>query len=66
MERIPLPVLNVMQYLTPVFTILLAWVLLGERLGWAAGVGALLVLAGVALTTKRASPPRVRTPGSAR
>ena len=53
MERIPLPLLNVMQYLTPVFTIILAWALLGERMAWSAGIGALLVLAGVALTTER-------------
>ncbi len=53
MERIPLPLLNVMQYLTPVFTIILAWALLHERMSWSAVGGAVLVLAGVALTTER-------------
>jgi len=53
MERIPLSLLNVMQYLTPVFTIILAWALLGERMSWSSMAGAALVLVGVALTTER-------------
>lgn len=50
MNLIPLPLLNVMQYLTPAFTLFLAWFLLGEWLApvqWA-GIG--LILGGVVLT----------------
>ncbi len=46
--RIELSLLNVMQYLTPVFTIFLAALLLGERVGCFQGFGIALVLAGVA------------------
>lgn len=53
MARLPLPLLNIMQYLTPVFTIILAWAILGERLTGAMIGGAALVLCGVALTTER-------------
>jgi drug/metabolite transporter (DMT)-like permease len=51
MRYLPLALLNVMQYLTPPATLLLAWWLLGERvapLGW---VGIALVLAGVVLVS---------------
>jgi drug/metabolite transporter (DMT)-like permease len=50
MSRIELALLNVMQYLTPVFTILLAVLLLGERVSWGQGAGIALVLAGVVIT----------------
>ena len=50
MRRIEMSLINVMQYLTPVFTIALALLLLGERLTWLNGVGVLLVLSGVLLT----------------
>ena len=53
MNRIELSLLNVMQYLTPVVTISLAWLLLGERLGWLNGIGVALVLVGVVLTHER-------------
>ncbi len=49
MRLIDLAVLNIMQYLTPVFTIILAGLLLGERLTWLQGLGIALVLGGVAL-----------------
>jgi drug/metabolite transporter (DMT)-like permease len=54
MDRIELSLLNVMQYLTPVVTIVLAWALIGERLSWLNGAGVLLVLGGVLLTHERA------------
>ena len=47
MRRIPLSLLNVMQYLSPPCTILLAWILLGERMPPVAWLGALLTLLGV-------------------
>ena len=47
MARIDLTLLNVMQYLTPIFTILLAWLLLGERLRPSEWIGVLIVLLGV-------------------
>lgn len=57
MDRIELSLLNVMQYLTPVFTIILAWALIGERLSWLNGAGVVLVLGGVLLTHERAPKP---------
>ncbi len=58
MRRIDLALLNVMQYLTPVCTILLAWVCLAERLGAWAWAGVALVAAGIALVgwPRRAAP----------
>lgn len=47
MDRIELALLNVMQYLTPIFTIFLAWFLLGERLSFTEWIGVLIVLLGV-------------------
>lgn len=49
MNTIDLALLNVMQYLTPVFTILLAWVLLGERISLLNMIGIGIVMAGVML-----------------
>lgn len=49
LRLIDLTILNIMQYLTPVFTILLAWWLLGERLTWLQGLGIVIVLSGVAM-----------------
>ncbi len=53
MRLIKLSLLNVMQYLTPVCAIMLAWVLLGERLSLWQWLGALVVLAGVGLVSWR-------------
>ena len=47
MARIDLALLNVMQYLTPLFTILLAWLLLGEHLSLSEWFGVARVLVGV-------------------
>ncbi|MFH1477785.1 MAG: DMT family transporter [Verrucomicrobiota bacterium] len=49
LRLIDLSLLNVMQYLTPAFTIVLAWGLLGERIFLTNAVGIGIVLAGVAL-----------------
>lgn len=53
MRLIRLPLLNIMQYLTPVFTLLLAWVLLSERITlWQlAGIG--VVMLGIMLVSLR-------------
>lgn len=53
MRLIKLSLLNVMQYLTPVFAIFLAWVLLGESLSGWQWTGAAVVLAGVGLVSWR-------------
>jgi drug/metabolite transporter (DMT)-like permease len=50
MNRIDLSLLNVMQYITPVATIALAWFLLHERVSGPQCLGIVLVLAGVAVT----------------
>ena len=47
MARIDLALLNVMQYLTPPFTIRLAWLLLGERLNLSKWAGVVICLVGV-------------------
>jgi len=46
--------------LQPIIGVLLAWVMLGERIGLSGVLGGAAVLAGVALTTKqaRATPAR--------
>ncbi len=46
-KMIPLPVLNVMQYLTPVSVLILSWPLLGEGSTWLQIAGSLLVILGV-------------------
>ncbi len=51
MNRIELALLNVMQYLSPIVTILLAYFLLDENLTWSKSAGIALVLAGVAITS---------------
>ena len=40
-------------YLGPLYSALLAWVVLGERVEWYHGVGALLILPGIWLSTRR-------------
>ena len=49
LKRIPLNLLNIMQYLTPVFTVILAVILLGEDFGMDKAVGAIIVIVGVVL-----------------
>ncbi len=51
MQKIPLALLNVMQYLTPLFTILLAWPLLGERFTWEKWIGVGIVLLGIVIVS---------------
>jgi drug/metabolite transporter (DMT)-like permease len=60
MDRIPLVLLNVMQYLTPCFTIVLALVLLDERIDLLNIIGLALILAGVVLSgmPTHQRPPR--------
>lgn len=50
METISLSLLNVMQYLTPLGTLLLAWLFLDEGMTFAKLIGGGLILAGVAWT----------------
>jgi len=58
MRLIPLSLLNVMQYLSPPFTILLAWTLLGERIYAEAWFGIPLTLLGVMLVSWEHAPRR--------
>lgn len=58
MRHIPLSLLNVMQYITPACTLLLAWLLLGERLQGLAWGGVALIALGIALVSR----PRPATP----
>jgi drug/metabolite transporter (DMT)-like permease len=43
-------------YLIPIFSVALGWIVLDERVGWNALVGALLVIAGIALAQRAALP----------
>ena len=52
LTKIKLSLLNITQYLTPVFTIILAWILLDESMSILSIIGACMVLGGVALTAK--------------
>jgi drug/metabolite transporter (DMT)-like permease len=63
MNKIELSLLNVMQYLTPVFTIILSWLFLGERFTEWKFLGLFLVLVGVALTVDRTktAPEYIKT-----
>lgn len=49
MDRIKLSLLNVMQYLTPLFTVAFAFVMLGEKMTLLSMGGAALIISGVAL-----------------
>lgn len=49
MDKINMSLLNVMQYLTPAFTIILAYMILGEKISPLNMTGILLVIAGVVL-----------------
>ena len=53
MRLIRLSILNVMQYLTPVFTIFLAWLLLGERMTPWQAAGIAVIAGGIALVSRR-------------
>lgn len=53
MRLIRLSLLNVMQYLTPVFTIILAWLLLGERMTPWQAAGIAVIAAGIMLVSRR-------------
>lgn len=44
----------------PVVTILLAWLLLGEKLGWSQAAGGALILAAVVLISREAKPEQVQ------
>lgn len=55
MNLIPLALLNIMQYLTPVFTILLAWFFLDESLSLHEWIGIALIVLGVAAAEIRRS-----------
>ncbi len=50
MDTIELSLLSVMQYLTPVFTIFMAFLILGEKMSLLNALGILLVLGGVVFT----------------
>ncbi len=52
MDRISLSLLNIMQYLTPLFTVLLAFLFFGETMNLLNIAGAIMVLAGVMLASR--------------
>ncbi len=58
LKRVSLTLVNVMQYLTPIMTILMAWLLLGERLNAWNITGVVLVLLGVLLSSRNVERKR--------
>lgn len=56
----------IFMYLVPVFASILAWVFLGERLGWYHMAGGLLILVGLYLTTRPTAAPASRIVSSVR
>jgi drug/metabolite transporter (DMT)-like permease len=55
---VPAPVAALTVNLIPFQVLAISWVLLGEPVTWAHVVGALVVIAGVALATRRSGVPR--------
>lgn len=53
----------IFMYLVPVFAAVLAWLFLGERLGWYHLAGGALILAGLYLTTRNPPAPATRRTG---
>jgi drug/metabolite transporter (DMT)-like permease len=51
MDRISLPLLNIMQYLTPLFTVLLAFLFFGETMNLLNIAGAIMVVGGVMIAS---------------
>jgi len=60
-HRIGAPRAAMVTYIIPLFGVLWAWLLLGERLTWSMGLAGGLILAGVALSQNR--PGAVAKPG---
>ncbi len=52
LARISLNIVSVMQYLTPMLVLIMAWIILGEHLNGLKIVGALLVIGGVLVTSR--------------
>ena len=50
----------IFMYLVPVFASMLAWLFLGERLGWYHLAGGALILSGLYLTTRNPAPAPAR------
>ena len=59
--RVSLNLVTIMQYLTPIMTILMAWGLLGESLGLFEIAGAVLVISGIACSSFPKRKNRVLT-----
>ncbi len=59
MSRIKLSLLNIMQYLTPIVTIILSYLILGERMTFFNVIGAVLTLYGVMIAAKVIKFPRL-------
>jgi drug/metabolite transporter (DMT)-like permease len=56
MDKIDFSLLNIMQYLTPVFTLALGWTLLGEKISLINFIGIALVIGGVIVSEMKAPP----------
>lgn len=52
LSRISLNIVSIMQYLTPMMVLVMAWGILGEHLNWLKIVGALLVIGGVLFSSR--------------
>ena len=59
-HRIGAPRAATVTYITPLFGVLWAWLLLDEALTWSMAVAGALILAGVALSQMRGLPGGIR------
>jgi drug/metabolite transporter (DMT)-like permease len=60
MSRIKLSLLNIMQYLTPLVTIILSYFILNERMTFLNAIGVLLTLSGVMIAARVIKLPKLK------
>ena len=56
-EEVGAPVAGLFAHLMPVYGVILAWIVLGETLGLHHLAGIALILAGIAITSRRGQRP---------
>jgi drug/metabolite transporter (DMT)-like permease len=63
-RHLPVDVAGAFLYLVPAVVLILAWLILGEKLAFSSLVGGVLVIAGVVLVQRRRSPLQEHSPRS--
>ena len=57
LERLPVSVVSIYNYVNPVIAVFLGWVVFREHFGWAELAGMLIIFCGVALVKRYSLPP---------